>query len=83
LADFGAAAALISFGAVLGKVNLFQLWVLVTIEMVFYTLNESICANIFNVKDIGGSMTIHVFGCYYGLVATYFFYAKQAVKDEK
>lgn len=41
--------------------------------MVFYTLNERICTVIFNVKDIGGSMTIHVFGAYFGLVASFFF----------
>jgi ammonium transporter Rh len=42
LGDFGAAAVIISFGAILGKCSLFQLWVLATIEMVFYTLNEEI-----------------------------------------
>ncbi len=64
---------LVSFGAILGKCSLFQLWVFATIEMVFYTLNEAICTVIFNVQDIGGSMTIHAFGAYFGLVASYFF----------
>ncbi len=81
LGDFGAAAVIISFGAILGKCSLFQLWVLATIEMVFYTLNESIAMVIFNVKDIGGSMTIHTFGAYFGLVASYFFQNEASIKD--
>jgi ammonium transporter Rh len=44
IGDFGAGAVLITFGAVLGKVSLAQLWTLATIEIIFYGLNEAICA---------------------------------------
>jgi ammonium transporter Rh len=37
--DFAAAAALISFGAVLGKTSPAQTLVMVAIELVFYALN--------------------------------------------
>ena len=37
--DFAAAAVLISFGAVLGKINSFQLLVMATIEVIFYAFN--------------------------------------------
>lgn len=37
--DFAAGAVLISFGAVLGKINSFQLLVMATIECVFYGMN--------------------------------------------
>lgn len=47
LADFGAGAVLISFGAILGKVNLFQLWAIATIEIFIYCLNEAILMEIF------------------------------------
>ena len=73
LGDFGACAVLISFGAILGKCSLFQLWVVATIEIIFYCLNWAICTVIWNVKDAGGSMTIHIFGAYFGLAASYFF----------
>jgi len=41
--DFGAGAVLITFGAVLGKLSLCQLWCLGTLEIFFYALNETIC----------------------------------------
>lgn len=43
LGDFGAGAVMITFGAVLGKISLSQLWCLATLEIVFYALNEAIC----------------------------------------
>lgn len=47
LADFGAGAVLISFGVILGKCSIFQLWVMTTIEVFFYCLNEAILTEIF------------------------------------
>ncbi len=66
MADFGAAAALISFGALLGKTNAEQMFVIVVLETVFYTLNENIGIHM-GVSDLGGSMTIHAFGAFFGL----------------
>lgn len=85
LGDFCAAACMITFGAVLGKADLFQLWLLITIECIFYGLNEAIGMEIFYAADAGGSMFIHTFGAYFGLAATYFFQATKAIKehDEK
>jgi len=50
--------------------------------MVFYTLNDRIANVIYNVKDIGGSMTIHTFGAYFGLAASYFFQPNRAIEDK-
>lgn len=71
--DFGAGAVLISFGALLGKVSLKQLWLLTTFEIIFYSLNESIGVSAFGAVDIGGSMFVHTFGAYFGLAASFFF----------
>ena len=43
VADFCAAAVLISFGAVIGKATLSQLIVMATVEVVFQSLNEFVC----------------------------------------
>lgn len=80
--DFGAGAVLISMGAVLGKTDLFQLWVLVSLEIFFYSLNEALCTSILYVVDMGGSIFIHCFGAYYGLAATYFFQPKKAISSK-
>ncbi len=45
--EFGAAAVLISMGAILGKCSLFQLFGMSCINVFFYTLNRAICFNIF------------------------------------
>jgi ammonium transporter Rh len=82
-ADFCAASILITMGGVLGKTTFSQLFVLVTIECIFYCLNAVIVLEKLKVLDIGGSITIHMFGAYFGLAATYFFENKKALKDEK
>lgn len=47
--DFGAAACLITMGAVLGKVSFPQLFTLITIETIFYTLNLTIVVDLLKV----------------------------------
>lgn len=73
IGDFGAGAVLITFGALLGKLSLPQLFVLATLEIVFYALNEAICAGMLKAVDMGGSMYVHTFGAFFGAAATYFF----------
>ena len=65
--DFAAAAVLISFGAVLGKVSRIQLMIIGLFEIVFYALNEKILSHKLHITDVGGSMVIHAFGAYFGL----------------
>lgn len=55
--DFGAAAVLISYGAVMGKANLPQLFTMAFIESITYSLNYrlgEVCEK-FQVTDAGGS----------------------------
>lgn len=49
LADFTAAAVLISFGAVLGKTSPLQLLFMAFIEVVVFAINEYIAAEYFKV----------------------------------
>ena len=66
-ADFAAAAVMITFGAVLGKVSALQLLVIAVLEIIVFGVNEMIGAKIFKAIDIGGSMFVHVFGAYFGV----------------
>ena len=69
--DFAAGAVLISFGALLGKVSLNQLLIISILEIIFYSINESIGAIHYQAVDMGGSMYVHTFGAYFGLAVSY------------
>ncbi|KAK9823721.1 hypothetical protein WJX72_004894 [[Myrmecia] bisecta] len=69
-AGFCAAAAMISFGAVLGKLSPTQLTFLLLLEVPLYAINQHLVFDTFKALDIGGSMSIHAFGAYYGLAAS-------------
>jgi len=79
--DFGAGAAMITFGVLLGKCNLQQLMFLIFWQMLWWGLNESIGVLIFKGTDAGGSMFVHSYGAYYGLAACYFFQPDRAAKS--
>ena len=81
-ADFAAGTVLISFGAILGKCSLFQLWVMATFEVFFYCMNESILYNILGIYDIGGSIVIHAFGAFFGLSVALFYQCEEAIEDK-
>ena len=70
-ADFSAAAVLITFGAVLGKVSCLQLLVVAFIEIIMFSVNEFILFQHLQVADAGGSMVIHCFGAYFGLAMAF------------
>ena len=67
-ANFAVAAFLISFGALIGKVNPPQLVIMVMCETVSYTINKFMLEEYIQINDIGGTVVIHMFGAYYGLV---------------
>ena len=50
--DFAAAAVLISFGAVLGKVSPLQLVVMAIVEVIFYTANEYVGVGMLRVRHV-------------------------------
>ncbi|KAK2142624.1 hypothetical protein LSH36_932g01094 [Paralvinella palmiformis] len=78
--DFTAAAVLISFGALLGKASLLQLIVMAVLETVIFCVNEWIGVHIFHAVDVGGSMFVHVFGAYFGIVCARMIYNEHSVK---
>ncbi|XP_049639899.1 ammonium transporter Rh type C [Suncus etruscus] len=71
-ADFCVGSVCVAFGAVLGKVSPLQLLLMTLFQVTLFSVNEFILLKLLWVKDAGGSMTIHVFGAYYGLMVTTF-----------
>ena len=80
--EFCAGAFLITMGALLGKATFPQLMVVATVESIFFSLNAILVFEVLHVMDIGGAMTIHMFGAYFGLAATYGLYKDRALNDK-
>ncbi|XP_066466300.1 ammonium transporter Rh type B [Tiliqua scincoides] len=82
-ADFCSGAVLISFGAVLGKTSPVQLLIMTLLEVTLFGLNEHLLLNFLGVKDAGGSMTIHTFGAYFGLMVSRILYRPHLEKSRE
>ncbi|XP_075396509.1 ammonium transporter Rh type B isoform X2 [Tenrec ecaudatus] len=82
-ADFCAGAVLISFGAVLGKTGPAQLLLMALLEVVLFGANEFVLLSVLQVRDAGGSMTIHTFGAYFGLVLSRVLYKPRMEKSKQ
>lgn len=65
------AGVLISFGVVIGKINLLQLLLMAIIETVIVTVNCYLGYSVLAVNDVGGSIFIHTFGAYFGLAVSF------------
>ena len=69
--DFACGAVLITFGAVLGKISIKELILMIPLELIFYSVNESLGVEKLLAVDMGGSMYVHTFGAYFGLALSY------------
>jgi len=71
---FCAGAVMITYGAVLGKVLPYQLLLIAIIETPLFWLNGHFMygSDYLAAHDVGGGMTIHMFGAYFGLAVCWF-----------
>uniref|UniRef100_A0AAY4DQV2 Ammonium transporter AmtB-like domain-containing protein n=1 Tax=Denticeps clupeoides TaxID=299321 RepID=A0AAY4DQV2_9TELE len=86
-ADFCTGSVLISFGAVLGKTSPVQLLVMALIEVTLFAVNEFILVCVLVTlfctgKGCWGSMTIHTFGAYFGLMVARVLYRPHLDKSK-
>uniref|UniRef100_A0A3P9JU39 Rh family, B glycoprotein (gene/pseudogene) n=1 Tax=Oryzias latipes TaxID=8090 RepID=A0A3P9JU39_ORYLA len=81
-ADFCTGSVLISFGAVLGKTSPVQLLFMAVFEVTLFAVNEFILLTLLGTRDAGGSMTIHTFGAYFGLMVTRILYRPNLDKSK-
>lgn len=70
-AEFSAAALLISFGALIGRTTPIEMCIVAMAESVFYAINKVIIVYGLKAEDVGGTITIHMFGAYFGLACAY------------
>ncbi|XP_063152959.1 ammonium transporter Rh type A-like [Candoia aspera] len=69
-AEFATVTVLISAGAILGRTSPIQLLLMGLCEVPLYVACEWLIISYFQAVDIGGTVTIHVFSCYFGLGAS-------------
>jgi ammonium transporter Rh len=70
-AEFSAATLMISFGALIGTASPLQMLVICFSQVVFYSFNKVfLVLGYIGAEDVGGSMTIHMFGAYFGLACS-------------
>lgn len=74
LAEFAAASLLISAGALLGRLKMYQYMILGLLFIPFYVFNELVVIDDYfhvvgKVADTGGSIVIHAFGAIFGVAA--------------
>jgi ammonium transporter Rh len=69
--EFAAAALLITYGALIGRATPLQLVLVAAAQSVPYAFNKVVLVlGAVGAEDVGGTMTIHMFGAYYGLAAS-------------
>lgn len=76
-ADYAVIAVLVSMGAIMGKCNSLQLLIIGMVETFFFSVNEAINLQYLKVSDFGRSMTVHVFGAYFGLAVSKMIYCRK------
>ncbi|NXS62595.1 RHBGB protein, partial [Brachypteracias leptosomus] len=82
-ADFCTAAVLISTGAALGRVNPLQRLLLALLGVTLFSLNEYVLLSLMGVSDSGGSLTVHTFGAYFGLMVSRILHQPHVDKREE
>ena len=65
-ANFCSGAVIISLGALLGKLSLPQYIILILIETICCSLNYTLLREVMKIIDIGGALTMHLFGAIFG-----------------
>lgn len=82
-ADFSAAAVLISFCVLLGKITPLQLIIMALIEIVVYVANDVIGRVYIGAVDVGCTIFIHIFSAYFGLAVSWVLYKKSLTESKK
>ena len=68
--EYIAASAIISLGALLGKLSIVQYFVVIVLETFFASLNYYLCRDVLKLIDNGGSVSIFMFGAIFGLATS-------------
>ncbi|KAL9911776.1 rhesus blood group-associated glycoprotein Rh50 isoform 1-T7 [Glossina fuscipes fuscipes] len=79
--DISAAVPLISMGVLLGRTTPIQLLFMALFEIILFAVNEYVALEILSICDVGGSITVHAFGAYFGLAVSLMLRPKKEEND--
>uniref|UniRef100_A0A1B0GIJ7 Ammonium transporter AmtB-like domain-containing protein n=1 Tax=Lutzomyia longipalpis TaxID=7200 RepID=A0A1B0GIJ7_LUTLO len=77
-ADIASATVLISMGALLGRTTPIQLLLMGLCEIAVFAANEYFQLEYMKIADVGGSITVHAFGAYFGLAVSFILRSKKS-----
>ena len=80
--SYGAAAGMITLNVLIGKITFAQAYLLVFLEMIFYTVNRVVIIDVLKAVDVGGAITLHMFAAYFGIICNFYFKPRRAIIDE-
>lgn len=75
-ADYTVATILVTYGALVGKLSPIQYLMVAFVETPIAILNEYLLINVLGIGDLGGSLTVHLFGAIFGVVASRMLFRK-------
>ena len=81
--EFAAAAVLVSFCVLIGKVTILQLIIMVIIEVFIFVVNEFIGRTLYQAFDVGDTIFLHVFAAYFGLAVSRVLHTSKPPDDDK
>jgi ammonium transporter Rh len=81
--EFSAATLLISYGVVIGRASPTQLLTMAFFQSIFYAINKAmIVFGALGAEDVGGTITIHLFGAYFGIAVSRAFSAPKQFSSQ-
>lgn len=83
-AFFASASVLVSYGAMVGRLGPFEIFLMVLVEVIGYSLNEMLCtsSSFLQCYDVGGGMQIFTYGAVFA-VTVILFLSKEGLKDNE
>ena len=80
--NYCSAANIISLGAFLGKISLTQYLFIILFETIFSTFNYVLLRQQLRIIDIGGALTVHLFGSVFGAIFSIILFLTKNERDK-
>ena len=80
-ANLCSTAVIISMGSILGKISVPQYLILILVETIGVTFHYTLMRQVLHIIDIGGTLTIHLYGALFGATFSFLSYLSRSEKE--